>query len=219
MSWRLCLRDFLSYNPELTDVYEFGVFTGSSMVTLLDIYKDCGIPIRNIYGLDSFEGLPEEKEEPKWQECWGKGDFNSQSHFSVNSVKESMKKIEELLEPNLGKTKLSLIPGFFEKTLNKNTVSKYNMDKASYVDCDVDIYSSTVEMLDFVMEHQIMVPGTLIGFDDIGGVPFPDDFTKAGEARAWKECRNKYDISAVKLVTIGGSYPHTQELWKVLDIQ
>jgi predicted O-methyltransferase YrrM len=61
-------KQFLAYAASLAPdglVCEFGVFKGSSLRVLADLFKD-----RTVYGFDSFDGLPEH-----WREGYGEGKF------------------------------------------------------------------------------------------------------------------------------------------------
>lgn len=214
MSWRSHLHKLLQPTNGPIHVYEFGVFTGDSMIAIQQEYDKADLQIDMFYGLDSFEGLPKEKNEPNWQPgCWDEGCFNSQEYFAANGVDDCMIKLYEKLTPHLG-TKFELIPGFYSESLDKTLISRYNMGVAHYVDIDVDIYTSTVEVLDFLLQNKLMQPGTIVGFDDIGGVPV--DFETAGEGRAWKEAREKYGIKAQLLGQIGNAYPHVHQFWQVI---
>jgi hypothetical protein len=43
------------------DVYQFGVYTGRSMLGISRFLKQNEVPFRKLWGLDSFEGLPAEQ--------------------------------------------------------------------------------------------------------------------------------------------------------------
>jgi hypothetical protein len=45
------------------DIYEFGIYGGKSLEYLLFELKKNNISYNKIYGFDSFEGLPKEKED------------------------------------------------------------------------------------------------------------------------------------------------------------
>jgi len=219
LGWRThLLTPHISFS-EKTDVYEFGVFTGKSMCEIANIFTNKRVPIRTFFGLDSFEGLPQETVEPMWQECWDKGDFNSQEYFGedtaemcINHIQASLRQAENNIV--LKGTLNCYVKGFYEDTLNDNTVEMYGMKPASYIDIDVDIYSSTVTVLDFVFQKGIAVPGTLIGYDDWGGTPGWENYEN-GESRAHKEAEEKYGIDFELLGQFGNTFPHIARLYKV----
>jgi hypothetical protein len=218
MSWREHLRNFVRPEGGLSDLYEFGVFTGNSMVELCEIYLSCRTPVRNFYGLDSFEGLPEETEEPAWQDCWNKGDFNTQDYYGLSSVEESMEIIKGLLAkaPQIH-NELILVPGFYDATLNDDAVKKYDMKPALYVDMDMDIYSSAICVLEFMFKNELIVPGTIIGYDDWGGSKGWETMA-SGESRAHRETQEKYNVEYEVLYQNGNSFPHVAKVYRAVSI-
>jgi hypothetical protein len=105
----------------------------------------------DFFAFDSFKGLPEtEKEEDGYFEkgsfCTPKSDFmalvKSLSGFELDSK--------------------NVIEGFYDKSLTKELQGR--LPKVGMVHIDVDLYSSTVLVLDFL--KPLMVEGTVILFDD-----------------------------------------------------
>ena len=57
--------------------------------------------------------------------------------------------------------------GFFNESLvQPGLVRQLGKKIAKYVDVDVDLYSSALEVLTFMFESGLVVPGTVIGYDD-----------------------------------------------------
>lgn len=54
-------------------------------------------------------------------------------------------------------------PGFFDTSLTAAVVARHNMTRALYVDIDCDLHSSTTTALDWLLAHNLMRVGTLIG--------------------------------------------------------
>jgi O-methyltransferase len=110
------------------DVAEFGVFEGGS----LDVIAKNVIPSKNIYGIDSFEGLPEP--------------HKTHDLLTWNICKGGMKADFETTKLALAKyTNLKLIKGFFHeaiKELPKNI-------KFSFVHIDVDLYQSVKDACEY----------------------------------------------------------------------
>ena len=69
---------------------------------------------------------------------------------------------------------------------------------ALYVDFDLDIYSPTKFAKHIRMENNLIVPGTIIGYDDWGGTPGFEEM-KDGESRAHREIIEEYGIGMQKL--------------------
>jgi O-methyltransferase len=215
MSWRYNLLHHLKYNSRLTDVYEFGVYTGQSMVDISTIFYYSNIPIRHFYGFDSFCGLPEETKEPIWQECWKAGEFDARKHFNAKNVEECVECTKQFLRDNSYHKNTYLIPGFYEDTLKNDLMEKYSFMPAIYVDIDTDIYSSTVTVLDFMLSNRLIVPGTIVGFDDWGGSPGWETASN-GQSRAWKEAKEKHNLKDELLFQIGNSFPHVHVAYRVI---
>ena len=69
------------------------------------------------------------------------------------------------------------------------------MKQASYINIDVDIYSSTMEVLQFCLDNNIIGPGTIIRYDD--WTSGPEWVT--GNSLAHREIRQKYNIAFDRL--------------------
>lgn len=119
-------------------ILEFGVFQAQ---TLNYIAKQ--LPKCNIYGFDSFEGLPE-----YWRDGFDK------SRFAV----DELPKVED---------NVKLIKGWFDETLPKFIETK--KEKISYLHIDCDLYSSTKTIFE-LLGNQI-VEGTVIVFDEYFNFP------------------------------------------------
>ena len=132
------------------DVYQFGVFTGNSMRTL---YGFESLRSSRMWGFDSFRGLPDE-------------DLKHSTHTTAfqpgmfSSDPRSEKLAREL--PNA-----KFVAGFYNESLRQpGLVRRLGLAPARYVDVDVDLYSSTRDLLTFLFRHRLMVPGSVIGYDD-----------------------------------------------------
>lgn len=125
---------------------EFGVFNGYTISHINE-----RLPNWNIYGFDSFEGLPE-----KWERSddprYLKG------HFTLEGKMPN-------LHPNI-----KLIKGWFEDTLPTwcENHQKYSQIDLLHVDCD--IYSSTKTIFtfceSFIKKDTIIVFDELLGYSD-----------------------------------------------------
>lgn len=217
MSWRTNLKQII-FNAGLTDIYEFGVYSGESVWDIKNIYDCNNIPIRKFFCFDSFVGLPEETAEPIAQDCWCKGGFNACEKFNAKNVDECIQKTDNKIrqQANFDKTDLIFIPGFYENSLTDDIVVKYDMKPAAFVDMDADIYSSTYTALDFMFRNGLIVTNTLIAYDDWGGSPGWQMCTD-GESRAHKEICQKYDVKMECVAQFGFSYPHVQTVFIVKE--
>ena len=219
-SWRQIIKSLSWVEEDLSAFYEFGVYTGKSTVEILDAFKEVGKEISIVYGFDSFEGLPDRVEEERKEaieRCgkyqWNAGDFNSHEWHGVENAREHL---ETVFDTYLD-TKVQFIEGWYENTLNKETVEKHNMPPALFVDIDVDVYSSCVEVLDFIFQNGIVVPGTVLGFDDWGGTPEWKSMEDGGP-KALKEAIEKYDIVLQQIMQWGTAYPHVAAAFLVVKV-
>jgi O-methyltransferase len=169
-------KDFLSDKLFL----EFGVFQGNSILEYYSAYRHSSIK-PTFFGFDSFEGLPDEKLDP--HSPWKVGDFDVNGHINP-----------ELLN----KEGMEIIPGWFNKTLNADTKKKFKRKKAGLVHIDCDIYTSTLEVLEFLVTNNLLVDGTLIVYDDWGAWKqarlTEDKQYDLAEGRAHKEIAKKYGL-------------------------
>ena len=141
------LHKFWSYAinqiPEKGILFEFGVYSGSSINYFSSIIKN-----RNIYGFDSFEGLSE-----NWI-----GSFLPKGTFNRRGV---MPKVNNNVE---------LIKGLVEDTL-PSFVEKNNIQhkKIAFIHFDFDIYAPTKFAFQLLRPH--FKSGTIIVFDELLGYP------------------------------------------------
>jgi len=128
----------------------------------------------DFYAFDSFKGLPDtiKDEDGIFQ---GGTFYTNISEFLYLVKKQS----GLILNPE------NCIKGYYENSLTKKLQSK--MPRAGIVHIDVDLYSSTVEVLEFI--KPLMVIGTVLIFDD--WYCFSPGKSK-GEKRAFEEFCIKY---------------------------
>ncbi len=230
MSWRnflldIAINDFNAFNKkELVNynVYQFGVFNGGSMKEIAIILNNHNIQIDTFYGFDVFTGMPKETAEPIFQDSWNPDifpdEFNVLKYMSLETPEDCAKHIEQEVQnvftEKKNTSKVSVIPGLVEETFPQQK----NLKPAFYIDFDLDIYSPTKYAFEYLMKNDLVVPGTLIGYDDWGGTPGFEEF-KDGESRAHKEIVDKWGIKIAKLYQNGNSYPHVQTVWIVEGLE
>jgi hypothetical protein len=115
---------------------EFGVAAGRSI-------RRIAAHAKQVYGFDSFEGLPED-----WYEGYGKG------HFAQPKLPE--------VPANVG-----LIKGWFEDTLPG--FLEQHPGPVSFLNIDCDLYSSTRFVLNALADR--IGPGCVIQFDEYFNYP------------------------------------------------
>ena len=130
------------------DYIEFGVFKGKSLYhsvkTAISIKTHEN---RTFWGLDSFEGFPEDNHE-----------FYTKINFSSDKKKvfKNFKKFKNE----------KIIDGFFNESILKDELK--NIDKFCFAFIDCDIYESAEVAFKFIKEK--MVPGGFIMIDDFTSI-------------------------------------------------
>jgi hypothetical protein len=131
---------------------EFGVASGKTINYISKFTND------NVYGFDSFEGLPE-----YWRNGYDKG------VFSTNGI---LPKVND---------NVKLIKGLFNETL-LNFISSHNK-KISFIHIDCDLYSSTKYILNTLKDY--IDNECIIVFDEL--VNYPEFDSDKGELKAFYE--------------------------------
>tara|TARA_Y100000310_G_C20480282_1_gene714345 strand:- start:38 stop:790 length:753 start_codon:yes stop_codon:yes gene_type:complete len=193
------IMSFIAVNKIEGDYLEFGVWEGESFINAYHFArKHKRLRRMNYYAFDSFEGLPESGKtdlEMGSMEVhnWHKGKYSS---GGVKTFLRNCKKGKMPLK------RVHCVPGFYDKSLNKETKKNIPLKKAAYIYVDCDLYDSTVPVMNFITDY--VTEGTVIMFDD--WYNYKGDPRK-GEQRAFYEWlkRNPH-IEAVEFQKIGGKY-------------
>lgn len=164
-------------NNNLNICMEFGVFNGN---TINMISKKCS----NVYGFDSFEGLPED-----WNGVCKK------EHFLVHNLPK--------VDNNV-----VLIKGWFKDSLDTFLIEN-NID-IDMIHIDCDLYSSTKDVFNILMKHNKIKPGMIIVFDELINY---NKFYE-GEIKALYELCNEHNIKFNWLGTHGKVATYNQVLTK-----
>jgi len=151
---------FMKFLPD-GNLLEFGVYTGNCLNRLIKAAESANKPFINVYGFDSFIGLPEETPGVLHNPEWSLGTFSACKEFGVSCVEEAKNHVRQKVE----RKDIALIDGFFKDSLTEKW-GKRLKNSVSYAHIDVDLYSSTVEVLDFIFTHQILKPGSIFRYDD-----------------------------------------------------
>lgn len=195
-NWRRCARDAYDCDSELFsasgDIFMFGVFLGASVLEIAGLF-----PGRKIFAFDSFTGLPDDAADDG-HPYWDRGNFNSTEAGGMAATK-----LMERLKIQVGRQNdLHFVQGYFNESLTPMLRQELSMRPALYVDIDVDIYSSSIQALDWLFANGLIVVGTMIGYDDWWSVAchlkettaVKSDFEQFGEMRAHTEITRKYGV-------------------------
>ncbi|KKS95137.1 MAG: hypothetical protein UV73_C0022G0001 [Candidatus Gottesmanbacteria bacterium GW2011_GWA2_43_14] len=145
---------FLKKSGPLGDYLEFGVFRGDSLVCMYQALTKQKVKNSRLFGFDSFEGLPEIKDENDRLLPWQKGEF-------ISSLEATRRNLNQA---RVDWQRVFLIKGFFNKTLNKKLINRYKLKRVSIIMIDCDLYSSAKEALDFCVP--LIKDRVIIFFDD-----------------------------------------------------
>jgi O-methyltransferase len=143
---------YLAWNGIEGDYAEFGCFGGTTFRLAWNASRLTGYQ-GHLWGFDSFEGLPassEPKDEhPKWTASW------------LATPLEEFRRL--CTAAGIPEDRYTAVPGFYHETLREGAAGpRPQRISLAYVDCD--LYSSTVEVLDFLEAR--LRPGSVVGFDD-----------------------------------------------------
>ena len=136
----------------LPKVYlEFGCHSGRTFSAAIRASRELSI-LENtrFYAFDSFEGLPETTDDD--------GIFESGTFLT--GIVDFKKALEKQASYKISDD--NIVKGFYSASLTSELQAK--MPKVGVVHIDVDLYSSTVEVLSFI--KPLLVPGSVLIFDD-----------------------------------------------------
>jgi hypothetical protein len=171
-------------------VYEFGVYGGKSMLELLKLAYLRDKPVKNFFGFDIFSGLPEDDIENVCPD-WKKGNFAASNLF--NRPPEQCAQIVQTLGHTLfPSTNICIITSLF-----KDIKFTPEFRPADFINIDCDLYSSTIDILEFMIQNNLIKQNTTISYDDLV-LSHGREF-KCGEGRAHKEIMEKYKINYIRL--------------------
>lgn len=150
---------YISTKTVYGDMVECGVGRGSSLFTIANISNLIGLD-RKLYGFDSFQGFPEPTMEDKSFRNPQKGEWND---TSLQHVSEHFKfgGLEKYYYDNV-----TLIPGFFEKTL---PITEINSISFLHLDCDLyDSYKTCIKYL-----YPKLTPDSIVMYDEYNHPKWP----------------------------------------------
>lgn len=144
--------EFKHINAVEGDYFEFGLWRGKTFCYAHSQKRRHKMSDMIFWGFDSFQGLPTitEQEDNVWQE----GDFACSE--------PELRRI--LAKAGFSPGEYTLVPGFYETSLNDELHQRIGNRKAAIVYVDCDLYESALSVLKFV--HRYFINGTIVCFDD-----------------------------------------------------
>jgi hypothetical protein len=160
--------EFISDNRVPGAVAEFGTYQGFGTLLLADLIREYAIehdeysdqPQRHLYVFDSFAGLPGSGEAGDTESyavragAWAKG--------TVACPPGTQERLRGELATRLGEGTWTIIPGYYEDTLDSGT----DIPELALVNLDCDLYQSTYVVLDYLMTRDLLPDGAILYFDD-----------------------------------------------------
>ncbi len=139
------------------DYLEFGVFRGEGFRTSLIAARRMFGGRKNFAGrfiaFDSFEGLPVVSSLKTENNIFLGGEYSA----SVDTFLRTLGSLKKIFP-------IEIVKGWFNRTLTAETISKFNLQRAAFINVDCDIYESTVDVLRFITP--LVQTGTVLYFDD-----------------------------------------------------
>ncbi len=148
--------DLIYDNTIIGDYFEFGVHRARTFRFALSQAKRRNMKRIKFIAFDSFEGLPDVKNNIRQNDKFKKGLLTT----SENKFKNYIKNFK------FYKNNVRIIKGFYEKSLNKKLISslKKQNTKACFINFDCDLTQSVDQALKFSMSF--LQEGTILYFDD-----------------------------------------------------
>ena len=170
-----CLKESAKHvNSEFEHIFEFGVFQGATLKTLNQCF-----PNHQMYGFDSFEGLPEDWWFSKKEVETGRSS-HPKGHFGGIRI------------PKFGNN-VNLVKGFFDDSLPK-FIEENDLKRIKLLHVDSDLYSSAKTVMTLLNDY--IVPGTVIVFDEMHPWNPPGkvwyELWEEGEWKALKEWTEEF---------------------------
>ena len=148
--------------------YEFGMFKGFSFWFAEQIAREYTDASFGFFGFDSFEGLPPPQLEVEAR-AFNAGDFRG----SYERVTGNLRRWQTDLD------RIKLYKGFYSEQFFADLSTKESFPPVSICLIDVDLYESTIPVLNFIYAR--LVVGSILLFDDYN--QFGED-NNSGERRA-----------------------------------
>jgi predicted O-methyltransferase YrrM len=172
------VMDFVSASRMEGDIYEFGTFHGYTARHFAMAMTIEGRPAETrLHLFDTFTGFPEltsEIDRKSYEIAAGWTAGGCASHAGT------AERIERMLTHFLPRERFTINVGMFADTLTRATAQR----PAAIVHIDCDLYESTIQVLDRMLEFDLIQDGTVLIFDDYNCARANPEF---GERRAMHE--------------------------------
>jgi len=140
------------YKNSLPQVYfEFGCHSGRTFSAAVNAANYIGLDEAQFFAFDSFQGLPDTKK-------------SEDGIFQEGEYSTGIKEFKKIIKKNTGLIldDKNITEGFYSDSLSESL--QETLPQAGIVHIDVDLYTSTVEVLKFI--KPLIVKGSVLIFDD-----------------------------------------------------
>ena len=142
------------------DLYQFGVFAGRSLRDLVRIFQPTPY-LHAVWGFDTFTGMPDSSHDNvTLTKEWATG------RFTIGGPSRIPRVLRYVTRDNTTTLPIDFVVGEYQHSLTPTLVRERGMAAASYIDIDCDTYTSSLVALDWMFAQRLVVPGTVIGYDD-----------------------------------------------------
>ena len=177
--------DYLSDNQIQGDYMEFGCHKARTFRMALSEARRKNFDFMNFWAFDSFEGMPEMKDNDTMDGHLQKGDLYT-----------SLERFKELINAHgLYLDKINYVKGFYENSLNdKKLITEFKQanKKIALVYIDCHIYSATACVLDFILRTKTLQDGCLVVLNSWNAYKANPN---KGQRLAFREFQNKINSS------------------------
>ncbi len=138
---------------DIGDYLEFGVFNGTSLMSMQRSCTKHGVKLTRFIGFDSFEGLPAGATAED-DGVWSKGMYSC----SFDDLQGCLRR------GGVAPEDVTFVKGWYNETLNQETRERLQLQNISIIFIDCDTYSSSKAVLDFI--EPLLNQPLILCFDD-----------------------------------------------------
>jgi Macrocin-O-methyltransferase (TylF) len=204
---------------------EFGVATGKDIIRMMHFlsHKQQHLAMcekSTIHGFDSFHGLPEPWDNGQVDHETGQGPLFRLGHFDAGGHAPILDTLQQEMRVchhgsnnnnndnnnNNNQCPVEFHAGWFHDSVpaffanpqycdNNATTTTTTCSPIAFLHADADLYSSTLTFLNEICVKRLLIPGSVILFDEYANYQNWQD----GEYKAWMEICARYDIDFLYL--------------------
>ena len=172
--------DYLSDNQIQGDYMEFGCHKARTFRMALSEARRKNFDFMNFWAFDSFEGMPEMKDNDTMDGHLQKGDLYT-----------SLERFKELINAHgLYLDKINYVKGFYEDSLSNSLAQAFISKniKSCIINIDCCIYQASSLVLDFIIKADLLQDGSIIAFNNWNSYKANPN---KGQRLAFREFQNK----------------------------